>query len=89
MPKLVGFSRFAALREEQTPSQRERGPGVVARNAIRRLRLIKMHLRRVLINRDRPGNRWPMIAVGTRITSRPPHRTVRAQFGHTAPTLGV
>ena len=29
------------------------------------------------------------IAVGTRVTSRPPHRTVRAQFGHTAPTLGV
>src|SRR5262245_32076551 len=25
-----------------------------------------------------------MIAVGTRVTSRPPHRTVRAQFGHTA-----
>src|SRR5262249_40057248 len=31
------------------------------------------------------------IAVGTRviITSRPPHRSVRAPFGHTAPTLGV
>ena len=29
------------------------------------------------------------IAVGTRVTSRPPHKTVRAQFGHTAPTLGV
>jgi hypothetical protein len=29
------------------------------------------------------------IAVGTLITERPPHRTVRAQFGHTAPTLGV
>jgi hypothetical protein len=28
-------------------------------------------------------------AVGTRVTSRPPHRSVRAQFGHTAPTLGV
>ena len=30
-----------------------------------------------------------LIAVGTRVTSRPPHRTVRAPFGHTAPTLGV
>jgi virginiamycin B lyase len=30
-----------------------------------------------------------VIAVGTLITERPPHRTVRAQFGHTAPTLGV
>jgi hypothetical protein len=30
-----------------------------------------------------------LIAVGTRVTSRPPHRTVRAQFGHTAPTLGA
>jgi hypothetical protein len=29
------------------------------------------------------------IAVGTLITERPPHRTVRAQFGHTAPTSGV
>jgi hypothetical protein len=37
--------------------------------------------------------KWPrlngMFAVGTRVTSRPPHRSVRAQFGHTAPTLGV
>src|SRR5271169_2210055 len=30
-----------------------------------------------------------MFAVGTRVTSRPPHRSVRAQFGHTAPTSGV
>ena len=30
-----------------------------------------------------------LIAVGTRITARPPHRTVRAAFPHTAPTLGV
>ena len=29
------------------------------------------------------------IAVGTRVTSRPPHRSVRAQFRHTAPTSGV
>jgi len=29
------------------------------------------------------------IAVGTPITGRPPHRSVRARFGHTAPTLGV
>jgi hypothetical protein len=33
--------------------------------------------------------RRPLIAVGTRITARPPHRSVRAQFGHTAPTSGV
>src|SRR6476659_828103 len=25
----------------------------------------------------------PLFAVGTRVTSRPPHRSVRAQFGHT------
>jgi hypothetical protein len=30
----------------------------------------------------------PVFAVGTRVTSRPPHRTVRAAFPHTAPTLG-
>jgi transposase len=29
------------------------------------------------------------IAVGTPITERPPHRSVRARFGHTAPTSGV
>jgi hypothetical protein len=29
------------------------------------------------------------IAVGTLITERPPHRSVRAQFGHTALALGV
>jgi hypothetical protein len=29
------------------------------------------------------------IAVGTPITGRPPHRTVRAAFPHTAPTSGV
>jgi hypothetical protein len=32
---------------------------------------------------------WPRIAVGTLITKRPPHRTERARFGHSAPTLGV
>jgi hypothetical protein len=30
-----------------------------------------------------------MIAVGTVIADRPPHKAVRAQFGHTASTLGV
>jgi hypothetical protein len=29
------------------------------------------------------------IAVGTLITERPPHRSERAPFGHSAPTLGV
>jgi hypothetical protein len=29
------------------------------------------------------------IAVGTGITPRPPHRSERAQFGHSAPTLGA
>jgi hypothetical protein len=28
-------------------------------------------------------------AVGTRIAARPPHRSERAQFRHSAPTLGV
>ena len=32
--------------------------------------------------------RW-RIAVGTLITERPPHRTERAQFGHSAPTSGA
>ena len=29
------------------------------------------------------------VAVGTRVTSRPPHRSVRAAFPHTAPTSGI
>src|SRR5262249_18542731 len=36
-----------------------------------------------------PPERRRMIAVGTAVTSRPPHRSVRAEFPHTAPTLGV
>ena len=31
---------------------------------------------------------FPVIAVGTRVTPRPPHRSVRAQLRHTAPTSG-
>ena len=34
------------------------------------------------------ARRFP-VAVGTRVISRPPHRSVRAAFPHTAPTLGV
>jgi hypothetical protein len=30
-----------------------------------------------------------VIAVGMPVTGHPPHRSVRAQFGHTAPTSGV
>ena len=30
-----------------------------------------------------------IFAVGTAVTSRPPHRSVRARFGHTAPTSSV
>src|SRR6478672_11726575 len=30
------------------------------------------------------GTSYSMFAVGTRVTSRPPHRSLRAQFGHTA-----
>ncbi len=30
-----------------------------------------------------------VFAVGTLIAERPPHRSVRAQFGHTAPTSGT
>jgi hypothetical protein len=41
----------------------------------------------VTANPNRP-ERLCEIAVGSRVTSRPPHRTVRAQFGHMAPPLG-
>jgi transposase len=38
---------------------------------------------------NRQNRTTRIFAVGTRVTSRPPHRSVRAQFGHTAPTLDV
>jgi len=41
------------------------------------------------VNVPNAETRPASIAVGTRITARPPHRTVRAEFPHTAPTLGV
>src|SRR2546422_11747289 len=31
---------------------------------------------------------WSVVAVGTRVTPRPPHRSVRAAFPHTAPASG-
>src|SRR5881628_2819361 len=37
---------------------------------------------------DRTSLRLAHIAVGTLIAERPPHRSVRAAFPHTAPTLG-
>src|SRR5919204_3814518 len=37
---------------------------------------------------DRTSLRLAHFAVGTRVTSRPPHRSVRAAFPHTAPTWG-
>ena len=40
-------------------------------------------------SRPEPLSRNQMIAVGTRITARPPHRSERAQLGHSAPTVGV
>ena len=30
-----------------------------------------------------------LVAVGTEVTPRPPHRSVRAELPHTAPTSGV
>src|SRR6516165_10412834 len=37
---------------------------------------------------DRTSLRLAHFAVGSRVTSRPPHRSVRAAFPHTAPTSG-
>ena len=37
--------------------------------------------------RTEPVEKW--VAVGTVLTNRPPHRSVRAQLTHTAPTLDV
>src|SRR5262245_53337819 len=40
------------------------------------------------LSRPPPRSLAGTIAVGTRITPRPPHRSVRARLRHTAPTLG-
>ena len=45
--------------------------------------------RNTLGERTLPGWGSIGIAVGTLITERPPHRSVRAPFRHTAPTSGV
>ena len=43
-----------------------------------------------LWGKSRSGRRKPEVfAVGTAVTDRPPLRSVRAEFPHTAPTLGV
>ena len=39
--------------------------------------------------RQDAGDNHAAFAVGTAVSSRPPHRSERAQFGHSAPTLGV
>ena len=36
-----------------------------------------------------PPSACTRLAVGTRVASRPPHRSVRAAFPHTAPTSGI
>src|SRR5882762_7903298 len=56
--------------------------------------MIKMeHPETVIASAAGRANARPMtgatIAVGTLISERPPHRTVRAAFPHTAPTSGV
>ena len=38
---------------------------------------------------DRASFAGAFVAVGTRVTSRPPHRSVHAAFPHTAPTSGI
>src|SRR4249920_1633816 len=38
---------------------------------------------------DRASFAWRLVAVGMRVTSHPPHRSVRAAFPHTVPTLGI
>src|ERR1700726_1297305 len=50
----------------------------------------RSHTRSVELRRDSKISGFLLaIAVGTPITGRPPHRTVRAAFLHTAPTSDV
>src|SRR5262249_20502475 len=57
----------------------------------------RWHLRLLRARRERPRrsraaekrDELAPVAVGTRVTSRPPHRSVRAAFPHTAPPLGI
>ncbi|MGI9302955.1 MAG: hypothetical protein ACR2RB_09630, partial [Gammaproteobacteria bacterium] len=43
---------------------------------------------KVLDQLSRISSRYGLVAVGTPLTGRPPHRSVRAEFPHTAPASG-
>jgi hypothetical protein len=49
----------------------------------------RMSRENVLWGEERIAHELLVIAVGMPVTGHPPHRSVRAQFGHTAPTSGV
>jgi hypothetical protein len=49
----------------------------------------KIHQSTQDAHRERSYAGFLTFAVGTLIAERPPHRSEQAQFGHSAPTLGV
>ncbi len=57
-------------------------PGHLHRSAIKHFAFSERYKR--IDSKRLDSRRRSMFAVGTRVTSRPPHRSVRAQFGHTA-----
>src|SRR5262249_52239985 len=55
----------------------------------RRRRLLRTRRERQRSRRTEKRDELAPVAVGTLIAERPPHRSVRAAFPHTVPTLGI
>jgi hypothetical protein len=84
----VGAERL--LKTPAEPSPELRIPGAAAQTRVVSMAGIRLDSRKsVRAFKGIVCDDVSEIAVGTLITERPPHRSVRAQFGHTAPTLGV
>ena len=49
----------------------------------------RQHQKQAAISHRKRRRKRKTIAVGTLIIERPPHRSVRAEFPHTAPTSGI
>jgi hypothetical protein len=62
---------------------------MLASNPARILEQISRRARIPLTQESTSGDHALVFAVGTVITDRPPHRSERAEFPHSAPTLGV
>ena len=80
--------QLGAATEELNRSWYERNTGRRVRDAQRRVRHSAIAWMVATLDGIVEGTET-VIAVGTLITERPPHRAERAPFGHSAPTSGI